>query len=189
MDISQYLEKENVLNVFFNFAGDVRVNENPALASYHTLFVREHNRIAKELFLLTNWKDERLFQEARRLVGAMFQHIIYNEFLPLFLGDQTMKDLKLWSLQTGFSYAYNASMDPTVRTGFSTAAMRVGHSLLEGFIRFIDGCPINQVDLGSVLFRPDNMDKPSSVTALFRGLTTSRAQTADRFITDEVTRR
>ena len=44
-------------------AGDVRANENPLLASVHTLFVREHNRQC-DLIKLKNpaWSDEEIYQ-------------------------------------------------------------------------------------------------------------------------------
>jgi hypothetical protein len=68
-------------------AGDVRVNEHVGLATLHTLWIREHNRLATVLQGLNpHWGDETLFQEARRIVAAEVQHITYTEFLPVVLG-------------------------------------------------------------------------------------------------------
>lgn len=72
-------------------SGDVRVNEHPSLVAMHTLWVRQHNRLAKDLSELNpHWNDEQIFQETRRIVGAQMQHITYSEFLPVILGKEAI---------------------------------------------------------------------------------------------------
>lgn len=56
------------------FPGDSRSTETPKLAALHTLFMREHNRLATELRRLNpRWTGDKLYQEARKIVGAMVQ--------------------------------------------------------------------------------------------------------------------
>ena len=98
-------------------AGDRRATENPGLASLHTIFVREHNRVAAEIRREErSWGDEKVFQEARRLVVAELQNIIYSEYLPLVLGDNT--------LAHAADSEYDDTVDTSIHNVFATAAYR-----------------------------------------------------------------
>lgn len=53
----------------------------------HTLWLREHNRIAtKFLEINPQWDGETIYQETRKLIGAMLQVITYEHWLPKVLG-------------------------------------------------------------------------------------------------------
>ncbi|CAG0918619.1 unnamed protein product [Notodromas monacha] len=111
-------------------AGDTRVNEQPGLALAHTIWLREHNRVAAELRTRFPTRgDEQLFQDARRFVIAEMQHIIYNEWLPLVVGPTAMSAFDLY-LRNGFGKYYNPAINPVIATEFSTAAFRFGHTLV-----------------------------------------------------------
>lgn len=57
------------------------------LASTHTVWLREHNRLVTELAEINpHWNDDRLFFEARKIVAASMQKITYGEWLPTILG-------------------------------------------------------------------------------------------------------
>ena len=65
-------------------AGDERATVTTTLASIHSLFLNEHNRVAAELksrltVLLSGMsneeQDEFLFQEARKIISAELQQV------------------------------------------------------------------------------------------------------------------
>ena len=86
---------------FFPLKGDSRANEQPGLTAFHTVWVREHNRLAKELsYLNPHWDDERLYQEARKINIAEMQHITYNEWYVLSLKN-SIRIRKLFQIPSG----------------------------------------------------------------------------------------
>lgn len=55
-------------------AGDGRASEVPGLTAMHTLWLREHNRLASALKALNaHWSADTTYQEARKVVGALHQ--------------------------------------------------------------------------------------------------------------------
>ena len=68
-------------------AGDERVNENTFLTTYHTIFVREHNRVCDDIFKKDpSLNDEQVYQAARHFVIGLLQKITIEDFLPILLG-------------------------------------------------------------------------------------------------------
>ena len=119
----------------FNIPGDARVNEQPNLAMMHTLFLREHNRVARKLGEINpQWEDETLFQESRRIVVAEWQHIVYNEWLQILLGQENMNRFGLYPLTKGFSNSYKTNFDPRIKNSFAAAAFRIGHTMIPATI-------------------------------------------------------
>ena len=77
-------------------AGDKRINENAGLASMHTIFMREHNRIGRELKSKNpHWTSDAVFDETRLIISALHQLITYNEYLPNLIGPGTDKSRKI----------------------------------------------------------------------------------------------
>ncbi|KAK2705306.1 peroxidase-like [Artemia franciscana] len=169
-------------------AGDGRVNEQPMLTAIHTVFVREHNRVADELAKLNpHWSDEVLYHEARRIVIAEIQHITYKEWLPIILGKDYMKTFKLDPLPSGYFSDYDPSINPTITNEFAAAAFRMGHSLIQGHIHMIDRRNDHTVTLSQMFNDPSFMMNPGQVDSLLRGLLEESSQNFDSSITQELT--
>ena len=162
-------------------AGDVRANEQVALTAMHTLFMREHNRLAAEIALnnpvLTG---EEIYQEARRIVGALMQVITYNEFLPALLVPDPL----------GSYSGYRWSTSPAIMNEFSTAIYRFGHSALSSTLLRLDaaGNPIAQgnLPLQQAFFRPDRVVNQGGIEPLLRGLAAQACSTIDTELVDDV---
>jgi len=115
-------------------AGDIRANSFPQLNALYTLWVREHNRVAGELYKeKLFWTDEELFRETKKIVTACIQHITYNEWLPALLGvNYTKKN----GLDLGQRTTYDETADPSVSNSFATAILPFANSMISDSIRF-----------------------------------------------------
>ncbi|XP_008203085.1 myeloperoxidase [Nasonia vitripennis] len=172
-------------------AGDNRLSEQPALTSLHVVFLRLHNRFATQLAALNqHWGDEKIFQETRRIVGAIVQHITYREFLPIVLGHDVTKIFDIEPLRKGYYEGYDPNIEPNIANGFSTAAFRFGHSLVQNsFVRFDRSHqPIfNNVSIHKEFTNPANLETVGSVDRILLGLVNQPAQKRDQFISEELT--
>ena len=162
-------------------AGDIRANEQPGLTVLHTLFVREHNRLAGELALThPTWDDEQLYQGAREMNWAQIQAITYNEFLPALLGPGAIP-----------AYAgYFGMMNAGVSNEFSGACYRFGHSMVNPTLpRYNpDGSPFpaGELDLFESFFNPDAVLSSGGIEPILMGQCRELAQEIDPFIVDDL---
>ena len=110
------------------------------------LWFRVHNYWAEQLRLYTPpdgeelpeqyHEDEWLFNRARMLTIATHQHIVYNEWLPIFL-PRKFPDGNLISYTENPGYSayynrtgYNPAINPQIAHIFQSAAMRFGHTMV-----------------------------------------------------------
>jgi hypothetical protein len=164
----------------FFAAGDSRVNEQIGLIAMHTLFMREHNRLADLIAQdKPNQSDEEIYQRARAIVGAEIQLISYHEFLPLLLGPDALPPYS----------GYNDAVEPTISNEFSTAAYRVGHSMLAPILLRLDETgqeiPNGHVPLRDAFFNPQ-LVIDDGIEPILRGLAAQEAQQVDTRLIDEV---
>ena len=162
-------------------AGDVRANEQVGLTAMHTLFVREHNRLA-DIFATADptLTGDEIYEKARRIVGAQIQAITYNEFLPLLLGYGVIGNYK----------GYDPNVDARIANVFSTAAYRFGHSMLSPTLLRLDA-DLNEISEGHLplrqaFFAPQRITDEGGIEPILRGLASQIAQGIDPFVVDDV---
>ncbi|XP_069122308.1 peroxidase-like [Argopecten irradians] len=167
-------------------AGDKRVNVVPNLGAVHLLWVREHNRVVKILASHNpSWDDDRLFYEGRKIVIAMMQHIVYNEYLPIILNSTYLDWFQLTLRPTGYSYLYTDTADATVANVFGVAAFRFGHSQITNIQAQYSPShvPTNTVPIEKTFHRPHMCEdmKGKGGEGVLRWLSNARATKSDRF--------
>ncbi|MGF1492336.1 MAG: peroxidase family protein [Microcoleaceae cyanobacterium] len=172
-------------------AGDIRANEQFGLTSVHTLFVREHNRIVDELdvrldsgetVVVELFEDSELsegdflYEAARSIVTAEIQAITYNDFLPLLIGGTALEDYD----------GYDAEVNPGISNEFSTAAFRVGHTMLSSqLLQVQEDDSTVPIPLRDAFFNPSFINA-EGVDGFLDGLSRQVAQEIDPFVIDDV---
>ena len=164
-------------------SGDVRVNENSALTTLHTLFLREHNyqvdRLASQYHAegTTVTKDQ-IFNAAKIMVEGEYQHIINQEFLPAMLGHKIEK------------HDFDPHSDPNITLEFSTAAYRFGHSMLSDSIERLGpaGQHVADLTLGAAFINPYELNNAAgnNMQGIIKGLNDKVAQNMDEHFVDTV---
>ena len=162
-------------------AGDVRANEQVGLTVMHTLFVREHNRLAGEIAATDPTLDgETIYQRARRIVAAQMQVITYNEFLPVLLGADALAPYR----------GYDETVDASITNEFSAAAYRLGHSMLSGRILRLDAAgneiAAGHLSLMDAFFQPGRLVDEGGLEPVLRGLAAQICESIDSHVVDDV---
>ncbi|XP_008300694.1 eosinophil peroxidase [Stegastes partitus] len=151
-------------------AGDERVVENVALTSIHTLFMREHNRLARALKRINpHWDGETLYQEARKIMGAYTQLFVFRDYLPHIVGDDAIRNV------IGRYPGYNPNVDPTISNVFATAAYRFAHLAIQPVLsrlgpNYREDPRFPSVPLFKAFFTPWRIVFEGGVDSLLRGL-------------------
>lgn len=167
----------NIPNTFA--AGDIRATEQIILTAFHTLFLREHNRLADE-FSRQGMNNEEAYQNARRFNIANYQNIVFSEFLPGLLGSD---------LKAPYS-GYNPDVSAEVTLSFSTALYRLGHSGVANDVLSIDSTGVRMLrTLADVYFSPSSfLDTPDAVGALLLGAKETCHERMDPEVQDSLRR-
>ena len=152
----------------------------------HTLWVREHNRVAR--FIRANNPSitgEEVFLIARDIVTSEVQKITYEDFLPILLGDSLCTLLPEYQ-------NYNDEVFPNIPNAFATAAYRYGHSQIQPMFdrlnanyRSIPAGPLKLVD---AFFNTSHV-REFGLDPLLRGLLQKNARTVDEFLNSILTNR
>ncbi len=166
-------------SIFF-VAGDVRANEQVGLTAMHTLFLREHNRLADEIAAANpDLSDEEIYQQARAIVIAEIQSITFNEFLPALFGPDAIARYQ----------GYDPTIDPSIANEFATAAYRFGHSMLSSEVLRLnnDGTTADEgsLSLREMFFNPQEI-VDNGIDSLLLGLASQQAQEIDSLLVDDV---
>jgi len=169
-------------------AGDVRANEHAVLLAFHTIWLRNHNRLA-DLFNVANpgATDEAAFQWARKVNILEWQSVIFHEWLPAIIGQRT-RDQEIGEVQYEEGLAADLSLE------FSSGVMRFGHTGIPDTVNFGPvGGPGGQreIETSSLFFQPEFLDNPhGDVTcSLMQGTMEQQAERIDLKVVDSLRNR
>ncbi|KQW78757.1 peroxidase family protein [Brevundimonas sp. Root1279] len=170
-------------------AGDHRPNENVALTAVHTVFHREHNFQADKIAALhPEWTAEQIFQAAKAVTVAQYQRTVFDEFA------EKMSGTLPGAGDHGFD-GYNPAVNAAISDEFAGAMYRVGHSMINETIPYLDANGVLQeVSLIDAFLNPSmfaggdasHPEVPGGAAPLMGGLMRVEHQRIDHSIVEAV---
>ncbi|XP_078031505.1 thyroid peroxidase, partial [Epinephelus lanceolatus] len=170
-------------------AGDSRVNEGLPLICLHVLWLREHNRIAEALKHINgHWSPETIYQETRKIIGALHQIITMRDYVPKIIGQEAFEHY------IGPYRGYDPTTDPSASNVFATAAFRFGHATISPILMRLNESfqrheHFPHLRISNSLFSPWRIVKEGGIEPVLRGAFGSAASavSADMLLTEELT--
>ena len=149
-----------------------------------------------------HWGDEKLFQEARKIVVALNQHITFNEFLPRVLGPELTQKFNIKSGDEGH-VRYDPTCSADIFNEFAAAAFRFGHTLIRPELHMMEhtidqiakrmsgsNATVDVVHLHQHFFNPDLlMTKARAVDRLMLGVLSTPMEAFDAALAEGLTNR
>ncbi|XP_075304739.1 thyroid peroxidase [Odontesthes bonariensis] len=172
-------------------AGDGRVNEGLPLIALHTLWLREHNRIAEALKHINgHWSPETIYQETRKIIGALHQIITLRDYVPKIIGPESFERY------LGPYRGYDPAVDASASNVFATAAFRFGHATIAPILSrlnesFQEHQRFPHLRLHTSFFSPWRIVKEGGIEPTMRGVigTAAPSVSANTLLVEEVTER
>jgi len=165
----------------YYLAGNTRVNEQLALLALHTVWVREHNRIADDIRSNNSQlTGGQIYQSARRKVAALVQAITFNEYLPALLGASAVPNY----------VKYDSTINSTIYNEFASCLYRFGHTLVSADLQRYDAnlrtIAEGWARLRDSYYRPDRLTEGGGIEPLLRGAARQVCQAVDTHIVDDL---
>lgn len=174
-------------NLFY--AGDNRVNQQAALITMQTIWAREHNYQVDKLTPTANaqgWSQDQLFEAARAVNEAEWQHIVYDEYVPSLIGSQSDALLNAYK-------ATHPDIAPGIINEWTTVAFRFGHDQSSNDYTLLnaDGSTYLPTTLANAFALaaaaqnvPGAGHSAADIDAWIRGLSAQFSQEIDGFVAD-----
>uniref|UniRef100_A0A2K5DHK0 Thyroid peroxidase n=1 Tax=Aotus nancymaae TaxID=37293 RepID=A0A2K5DHK0_AOTNA len=140
--------------------------------------------------LNAHWSADAVYQEARKVVGALHQIVTLRDYVPKILGPEAFRQY------VGPYEGYDPTANPTVSNVFSTAAFRFGHATIHPRVRRLDADFQEHPDLPALwlheaFFSPWTLLRGGGLDPLVRGLLArpAKLQLQDQLMNEELTER
>lgn len=172
------------------YAGDNRANQQAPLIVQQTIWAREHNYQVDQLTPYATsqgWTQDELFEAARAINEAEFQHVVFEEYLPKLQGTHADDLLAAYKV-------FNPNpIAPGIINEWTTVAFRFGHDQSSNDYKLLnaDGSTYLDISLGNAFNLagaaqnvPGAGHSATDINAWIRGLSAQHAQEIDGFVAD-----